>query len=442
MEYKRDFYKLRLTVKLLLISHNKRYNIIKGVVFMSKVVERFLRYIKYNTQSNEKSESIPSTEEQLDFAKMLSKDLKEIGLKEISIDENAYVMATLPSNLSNKKNIPTIGFIAHMDTSPDMSGNNIKPKIIENYDGKDIILNEKENIILSIEDFPEIKEYKGKDIITTDGTTLLGADNKAGIAEILTAMEHLINNPEIKHGKIRIAFTPDEEIGRGADHFDVEKFGADLAYTIDGGPLGELESENFNAAAAKITINGASVHPGTAKDKMVNSILIANELINRLPKKETPAETEGYEGFYHLVNIEGNVEQTKLYYIIRDFDKVKFIERKAYIDEIIKDLNKNYDKNIIKLKLYNQYFNMKEIIEENKYIVDTAFKAMEELDIKPITTPIRGGTDGARLSYMGLPTPNLFTGGHNFHGKFEFIPTFSMKKAVEVILKIIELYSR
>ena len=298
------------------------------------------------------------------------------------------------------------------------------------------------NIVLSPADFPELKNYLGEDIITTDGTTLLGADNKAGIAEIITAMEYLLENPDIKHGKIEIAFTPDEEIGRGADFFDVKKFGADLAYTVDGGPIGELEYENFNAASARISIKGESVHPGTAKGKMVNSILIANELISRLPEKETPADTEGYEGFYHLVSIKVNVEETKLHYIIRDFDKVNFIKRKALMEEIVRDLNEKYDKGRIQLKITDQYYNMKEIIENNKEIIDIAYQAMEEIGVTPIMTPIRGGTDGARLSYMGPPTPNIFTGGHNYHGKYEFIPVSSMEKAVELIVKISELYGR
>ncbi|MFP4661712.1 MAG: peptidase T [Halanaerobiales bacterium] len=355
------------------------------------------------------------------------------GLKNADIENNR--------NIENA-DIPVIGFIAHMDTSPDMSGENVNPQIIENYSGNDIVLNEQENIVLKTEDFPDIKDYIGKDIITTDGTSLLGADDKAGVAEIVTAMEYLIDNPDIKHGKVRLGFTPDEEIGRGADHFDVEKFGADLAYTVDGGPLGELEYENFNAAAARITINGVSVHPGTAKGKMVNSMLIASELINRLPEDETPSHTKGYEGFYHLVKIQGNVEQTKLYYIIRDFNRIKFTEKKAIMEEIVKDLNEEYGNNTIVLKLEDQYYNMREIIEENKGIVDTAYQAMKEVDVEPVVTPIRGGTDGARLSYMGLPTPNLFTGGHNYHGKFEYIPTFAMEKAVDVILKIVELYSQ
>ncbi|MFP4015985.1 MAG: peptidase T [Halanaerobiales bacterium] len=434
---------------------------------MSKVVERFLEYVKFNTESNEESKTVPSTENQLKFARKIAEELKEIGLEDVTVDDNAYVMATLPSNLTSEREntdykktnfkktnqqnpsfediqqdrAPVIGFIAHMDTSPDMSGENVRPQIIENYDGGDIVLNQEVNIVLKTEDFPEIKEYIGKDIITTHGTTLLGADDKAGLAEIITAMEYLISNPEIKHGEIKIGFTPDEEIGRGADHFDVEKFGADLAYTVDGGPLGELEYENFNAAAARITINGVSVHPGTAKGKMINSMLIASELISRLPEDETPAHTEGYEGFYHLVKIQGNVEQTKLYYIIRDFDRAKFTERKTIIEEIIKDLNEEYGKNTVVLKLEDQYYNMKEIIEKNKGIVDTAYQAMKEVEVEPVVTPIRGGTDGARLSYMGLPTPNLFAGGHNYHGKFEYIPTFAMEKAVEVILKIVELYS-
>ena len=409
---------------------------------MSKVVERFLRYVKYDTQSDDESRTTPSTVGQLVFARALKEELEEIGLTEVSLDENGYLMATLESNLEEGRKAPTIGFIAHMDTSPDMSGKNVKPQLIKNYDGNDIILNEGENIVLSPADFPELKNYLGEDIITTDGTTLLGADNKAGIAEIITAMEYLLENPDIKHGKIKIAFTPDEEIGRGADFFDVKKFGADLAYTVDGGPIGELEYENFNAAAARISIKGESVHPGTAKGKMVNSILIANELISRLPEKETPADTEGYEGFYHLVSIKGNVEETKLHYIIRDFDKVNFIKRKALMEEIVRDLNEKYDKGRIQLKITDQYYNMKESIENNKEIIDIAYQAMEEIGVTPIITPIRGGTDGARLSYMGLPTPNIFTGGHNYHGKYEFIPVSSMEKAVELIVKISELYGR
>lgn len=409
---------------------------------MSKVVERFLRYVKYDTQSNEESGTTPSTEGQLVFARALKEELEGIGLKEVSLDEKGYLMATLESNLGEDKEVPTIGFIAHMDTSPDMSGENVKTQLIKNYDGGDIVLNEEEGIILSPLDFPELKDYVGRDIITTDGTTLLGADDKAGIAEIITAMEYLLENPEIKHGRIRIGFTPDEEIGRGADFFDVKKFAADLAYTVDGGPLGELEYENFNAAAARISIKGTSVHPGTAKGKMVNSLLIASELINKLPAEETPAKTEGYEGFYHLVSVKGNVEETKLYYIIRDFDKINFIKRKTNLEEIVQDLNKKYDRARIQLKITDQYYNMKEIIENNKEIIDTAYQAMEEIGIRPLITPIRGGTDGARLSYMGLPTPNIFTGGHNFHGKYEFIPVFAMEKAVELIVKIAELYGQ
>ncbi|MGB4178061.1 MAG: peptidase T [Halanaerobiales bacterium] len=326
---------------------------------MSKVVERFLKYVTYNTQSDEESSTVPSTEGQLVFARALKEELEAIGLKEVSLDEKGYLMATLESNLGEDKEVPTIGFIAHMDTSPDMSGENVKTQLIKNYDGGDIVLNEEEGIILSPLDFPELKDYVGRDIITTDGTTLLGADDKAGIAEIITAMEYLLENPEIKHGRIRIGFTPDEEIGRGADFFDVKKFAADLAYTVDGGPLGELEYENFNAAAARISIKGTSVHPGTAKGKMVNSLLIASELINKLPAEETPAETEGYEGFYHLVSVKGNVEETKLYYIIRDFDKINFIKRKTNLEEIVQDLNKKYDRARIQLKITDQYYNMK-----------------------------------------------------------------------------------
>lgn len=407
---------------------------------MKNVVERFLKYVQFDTKSNEDSKTVPSTKGQLTLAKEIGIELQSIGLTGVSVDDNGYVMATLPTNLDKK--VPVVGFIAHMDTSPDMSGENIKPKIIENYDGNDIILNKDANIITFVKDFPELKNYIGKTLITTDGTTLLGADDKAGIAEIVTAMEYLITHPEIKHGTIRIGFTPDEEIGCGADHFDVKKFDADFAYTIDGGPIGELEFENFNAAGAKIIIQGKSVHPGSAKNKMINSMLIANELISILPVNETPSNTEGYEGFYHLVGINGSVEQTSLQYIIRDFDLASFENRKTILKTLVEKLNLKYGKDTLVLELKDQYFNMKEIIEKHKYIVDTAFKAMEEVGVVPLVNPIRGGTDGARLSFMGLPTPNIFTGGHNFHGKHEFIPTFAMDKAVEVILKVIELYTK
>lgn len=403
---------------------------------MSKVLERFLKYTKFETTSDENSETVPSTKGQLEFAKFLGEELEKIGLKDVSVDEKGYVMATLPSN--TEKNIPTIGFIAHMDTSPDMSGKDIKPQIIENYDGEDIVLNEKENIILSTETFPDIKKYIGKTLITTDGTTLLGADDKAGIAEIITALEYLVENPKIPHGTIKVGFTPDEEIGRGADYFDVEKFDADFAYTLDGGPIGELEYENFNAATAKISIEGLNIHPGTAKDMMINSMLIGMELNSMLPANERPEHTEGYEGFYLLDEFNGTIDKTEMIYIIRDHDRDEFENKKELLEEIVNFLNIKYD-NAISLEIEDSYYNMKEKIEPVIEVVEIAKKAMEELDIKPIISPIRGGTDGARLSYMGLPCPNLFTGGHNFHGRYEYIPVFAMEKAVEVILKIIEL---
>ncbi|MEW9122617.1 MAG: peptidase T [Thermotaleaceae bacterium] len=407
---------------------------------MTKVVERFLKYVQYDTKSDENRKSCPSTEKQRIFAYTLAKELEEIGLKEVTVDDNGYVMATLFENI--EKEVPVIGFIAHMDTSPDFSGENVKPQLIKNYDGDGIILNQKSNIILSPVDFPELRDYKGKDIITTDGKTLLGADNKAGIAEIITAMEYLIQHPEIAHGRIKVGFTPDEEIGRGADLFDVEKFGAKYAYTIDGGPLGELEYENFNAAGAKITIWGRNVHPGSAKDKMINAMLIAVELASALPANETPAYTEGYEGFYHLTSLSGDVEEAKMNYIIREFDPQRFMERKKVLQDIVKELQKKYGENTITLELTDQYYNMREKIEPVKHIIDIAFEAMKAVGVAPMITPVRGGTDGAKLSYMGLPTPNIFTGGHNFHGKYEYIPTFAMEKAVETIVKIAELYGQ
>lgn len=403
---------------------------------MSKLIDRFLQYVKYETTSDESSTSVPSTSNQLEFAKLLGMELEKIGLSDVSVDENGYVMGTLPSNI--EKQVPTIGFIAHMDTSPDMSGKDVNPKFITNYDGRDIVLNDEKNIIMSIKDFPELKEYVGCNLITTDGTTLLGADNKAGIAEIVTAIEYLIENPHIPHGTIKIGFTPDEEIGRGADYFDVEKFNADFAYTVDGGPIGELEYENFNAATAKVYIQGRNVHPGTAKNKMLNSILIANELNSMLPINERPEYTENYEGFYHLMDFNGSVEKTEIAYIIRDHSMEKFQIKKETLTKAVDFLNHKYG-NIITLEITDSYYNMKEKIEPVMYIIDLAKKAMEELDIKPLIKPIRGGTDGARLSYMGLPCPNLFTGGHNYHGKFEYIPIFAMEKSVETILKIIEL---
>lgn len=407
---------------------------------MSKVVERFLKYVKYHTTSNENSNTFPSTEGQLIFARELAKELKELGLSEVEVDENGYVTALFPANTDKK--IPTIGFIAHMDTSPDMCGKDVKPQIIENYDGNDIVLNKEKGIILSTSEFPELKNYIGKTLITTDGTTLLGADDKAGIAEIITAIEYLINHPEIEHGNVKIAFTPDEEIGRGVDKFNVKKFVCDFAYTVDGGELGTIEYENFNAASAKIKIHGRNVHPGTAKGKMKNSILIGIELQNMLPELERPEHTEGYQGFYHLNNFQGTVEETSMYYIIRDFDKQAFSDKKEYIKSIVEALNKKYGEGTVELELKDQYYNMREVIEKHMHIVETAMEAMRSLGIEPKVVPIRGGTDGARLSFMGLPTPNLFTGGHNFHGKYEFIPIHAMEKAVEVIVKIVELYGK
>jgi len=406
---------------------------------MSKVVEKFLRYVSYDTKSDEESTTVPSTKGQMVLGTQLVVELKEMGVQEVSIDDNGYVMATIPSNVD--KAIPTIGFIAHMDTAPDMSGKDVNPKFIENYDGEDIVLNQENNIVLSPKDFPELKNYIGKTLITTDGTTLLGADDKAGISEIMAAVEYLMQNPKFPHGTIRIGFTPDEEVGRGADIFDVKKFAADFAYTIDGGTIGELEFENFNAAAAKISIHGRNVHPGSAKGKMIHSTLIANEFMNSLPPEETPGNTEGYEGFYHLISLNGDVEETKLQYIIRDFDGESYENRKTFIKNIVNKINDKYGNGTVEIEIRDQYFNMKEKIEPVKHIVDTAFLAMKQVGIDPIMVPIRGGTDGARLSFMGLPTPNIFTGGHNFHGKFEFIPTFAMEKAVEVILKIVQLYA-
>ncbi|MBC2580808.1 peptidase T [Clostridium sp. DJ247] len=407
---------------------------------MYTVVERFLKYVKIDTRADEESNTVPSTAKQLVLAEELTKELREMGMKDVSLDKNGYVMATLPSNID--KALLTVGFIAHIDTSPDMSGTDINPQVVENYNGNDIVLNKEQNIVLRTKDFPEIKDYVGKTIITTDGTTLLGADDKAGVAEIMAAMQYLIEHPEIKHGDIRIGFTPDEEIGRGADHFDVEKFNADYAYTMDGGAIGELEYENFNAAAAKIIVKGRNVHPGYAKNKMINSMLIANEFIGMLPENETPDNTEAYEGFYHLVSINGDVEETKLGYIIRDFNMDAFQKRQSFMKDIVKTLNHKYGEDTITIEINEQYRNMKEKIEPVKFVVDIAFQAMEAVGVVPKVRPIRGGTDGARLSFMGLPTPNIFAGGHNFHGRYEYIPTFAMEKAVEVILKIVELYSK
>ena len=401
------------------------------------LLNRFLTYVKIDSQSNPNSESTPSTEKQWTIAHLLKEELERIGLQDVSIDDKAYIMATLPSNVDHE--VPTIGFVSHFDTSPDFKASNIKPQIHENYDGGDIMLNAEKNIILSPDYFEDLKLYKGQTLITTDGTTLLSADDKAGITEIIMAMEYLVDHPEIKHGKIRVGFTPDEEIGRGAHHFDVEKFGAAYAYTMDGSQIGELEYENFNAASATLKFKGTSVHPGYAKGKMVNSMYLAQKFIDVLPKEEVPEQTEGYEGFFHLSKMNGNIELSELNYIIRDHDKAKFEARKELFEGIVAKMNKTHGQEVVELEIHDQYYNMKEKVEPIKYIVDIAEQAMKELHITPILKPIRGGTDGAQLSYKGLPCPNIFAGGHNFHGKFEYVPLESMVKASEVIVKIAEL---
>ncbi len=404
------------------------------------IVDRFIKYARIDTQSDENNSQTPSTQKQFNLAKEVEKEALEMGLVDVSLDNNCYLMATLPAN-TNKKNIPVIGFISHFDTSPDMSGENVSPRIVKNYDGSDIILNEANNVILSPKDFSELLKFKGDDIIVTDGTTLLGADDKAGIAEIMNAMQYLIDHPEIEHGKIRIAFTPDEEIGRGADKFDVKKFGAEWAYTMDGSEVGELEYENFNAAYAKIDIQGRNVHPGYAKNKMINALHIANELVSMLPEKDRPEHTEGYEGFFHLISLNGTVEDSKISYIIRDHDREIFENRKKMMVDAVDTLNKKYD-NRITLDMKDQYYNMREKVEPVMHIVDYAHRAMEELGISPIVKPIRGGTDGSKLSFMGLPCPNIFAGGMNFHGKYEFLPISALEKASKVIVKIAELVAR
>ena len=401
------------------------------------LIDRFISYVTIDTESDPNSETTPSTAKQWDLANKLADELKTMGMSDVSIDDNAYIMATLPSNVNH--DVPVIGFISHFDTTPDYTGANVKPQIVENYQGQDLVLNTEEDIVLSPDYFEDLLLYKGQTLITTDGTTLLGADDKAGITEIMEAMKYLINNPEIKHGTIKIGFTPDEEIGRGAHKFDVEKFGADWAYTMDGSQIGELEYENFNAAGAVIKVNGKIVHPGYAKGKMVNSMYYASEFINALPKHETPEHTEGYEGFFHLYAVNGEVESTKLEYIIRDHDKVKFEARKALMQKIVTDLNKKYGKPVFEIEIKDQYYNMKEKVTPVMHIVDIAEEAMKALDIKPLIKPIRGGTDGSQLSYMGLPCPNIFAGGHNFHGRYEYVPVESMIKATEVICKIAEI---
>lgn len=403
------------------------------------VVDRFLRYVKFDTQSDELTNLTPSTPGQMKFAQELKKELEELGLTEITLDDNGYLMATLPANIDT--DVPTVGFIAHLDTSPDMSGHNVNPRMVKGYDGNDIILNEEKGIVLSPAQFPELKDYEGETLIVTDGNTLLGADDKAGIAEIITAVEYLKNHPEVKHGKIRIAFNPDEEIGQGAHKFDVDLFGADWAYTMDGGAVGELEFENFNAAVAKVTFSGRNVHPGYAKGKMINSIRVANQFAIMLPRWETPEHTQDYEGFYHLVGIEGSVEQTVMTYIIRDHDRDRFERRKKELEHLTRKINNEFP-GVASIEIKDQYFNMREKIEPVMHIIDLAKQAMENVGVTPKVQPIRGGTDGAQLSFKGLPCPNIFAGGLNFHGRFEFVPVSSMEKATDVVIEICRLVAQ
>lgn len=399
------------------------------------ITDRFLKYVSFHTTSDENTHTTPSTSRQLELGKYLKQELTAMGLEEVELDQNGYLMATLPANQAG---LPVIGLIAHMDTAPDASGENIKPRIVKNYDGKDITLNEKENIVLEVAKYPEIQNYKGQDIIVTDGTTLLGADDKAGIAEIVSGVEYLIQHPEIKHGKIRVGFTPDEEIGEGADHFDVKKFGCDFAYTMDGGAIGELEYENFNAAAAKIHIHGVNVHPGYGFNKMKNSLLIAQELMAMLPQDEIPAKTQGYEGFFHITGAQGTVEETTLSYIIRDHDRKRYEARKQLMEEVVRQVNAKYGEGTVTLEMRDQYFNMREKVEPVMHIVERVEKAMKEAGVTPKVQPIRGGTDGARLSFEGLPCPNIFAGGENFHSRFEYLPVHSLKKAMEVVVNIVK----
>ena len=398
--------------------------------------DRFLKYVKFETRSDEKSETIPSTPTQLEFAKILAKELEEIGMENVYVNDACFVNATLPGNID--KDVPVIGFIAHMDTA-DFNATNVNPKIVENYDGKDIVLNEAKDIVLSVEEFPNLKNYVGKTVITTDGTTLLGADDKAGIVEIVEAMKYLIEHPEIKHGTVKVAFGPVEEIGRGADNFNVEEFGADFAYTMDGGPVGELEYESFNAAGAVFKIKGKSVHPGTAKGKLINASLIAAEIVNSFPADEVPEKTEGYEGFYFLDKINSNCEEAELSYILRDHDREKFEAKKKFAANVAKKINEKYGKELVSVEIKDQYYNMGEIIKDHMNVVEIAKKAMENLGIKPVIEPIRGGTDGSKISFMGLPTPNIFAGGENFHGKYEFVALESMILATDVIVEIVKL---
>ena len=398
------------------------------------ITERFLKYVSFCTTSDEETNMTPSTPGQMEFAKYLAAELEEIGMQEVTLDDNGYVMGTLPANVEGK---PTIGFIVHMDTAPDASGKNVKARIVENYDGQDIVLNAEKNIVFEVAKYPEILDYKGQDIIVTDGTTLLGADDKAGLAEIVTACEYLIEHPEIEHGKIRVGFTPDEEIGQGADHFDVEKFGCDFAYTMDGGAVGELEYENFNAAGCKIKVHGVNVHPGYGYHKMINSIRIANHFASMLPRWETPEHTQGYEGFYHLIAMNGSVEETTLQYIIRDHDRARFESRKREVEHLVRKLNQEYGEGTVEVEIRDQYYNMREKVEPVMHIVTLVEEAMKEVGVTPKVQPIRGGTDGARLSFEGLPCPNIFAGGVNFHSRFDYLPIPSMEKAMEVILQIV-----
>ncbi|MGH2664388.1 peptidase T [Flavobacterium sp.] len=408
---------------------------------MQHIIDRFISYVTVDTESDPNSTTTPSTAKQWDLANKLVEELKTIGLTDVTIDDKSYIQATLPSNLDYE--VPAIGFVAHFDTTPDFTGANVKPQIITNYDGGDIVLNKEKNIVLSPNYFEDLLQYKGQTLITTDGTTLLGADDKAGVTEIVTAMEYLIKNPQIKHGTLKVGFTPDEEIGRGADFFDVEKFGCEWAYTMDGSQIGELEYENFNAAGVKLSFKGKSVHPGYAKGKMINSMLLATKYISKLPKEEVPERTKGYEGFFHVVHLDGSIEETNVQLIIRDHNRKKFEKRKKLVLKIAAKLNKKYAKqfggDIVSIDVKDQYYNMSEKIAPVMHIIDIAEKAMKELNIKPLIKPIRGGTDGSRLSFMGLPCPNIFAGGHNFHGKYEYVPVESMQKAVEVIVKIAEL---
>ena len=407
---------------------------------MEKLIDRFLKYVSFETTSDEESGVTPSTPGQMVLAKYLKEELENLGLQEVFLDENGYLYATLPANTS--KQVPVVGFIAHMDTAPDMSGKNVTPRIVQNYDGGDIVLNAAENIVMSPSQFPELKNHVGEDLIVTDGNTLLGADDKAGIAEIISGVEYLMQHPEIEHGKIRIAFNPDEEIGLGAHKFDVERFGCDFAYTFDGGEVGELEFENFNAAAAKLTFTGRNVHPGTAKNKMINSIRVANHFISMLPSHETPEHTEGYEGFYHIIGFSGNVEQTVVNYIIRDHSRERFESRKREFQHLTNKINAEYGEGTLKLELRDQYYNMREKIEPVMYVIDIAKEAMLAAGVEPVVKAIRGGTDGAQLSFKGLPCPNIFAGGMNMHGRFEYVPIPSMEKAMKVVVKIAELTAK